>query len=103
MGKLPIIESVLKRLADDLGVHAFVIADHWDDDTATAVASPQLTSQLVYFCRSNADDETLFDFELETAPENPIERIYDVAGRGSRVTYEELRDVVRKHLSHVSK
>ncbi len=103
MDKLPIITDALKRLAADLGVHAFVIADHWKDDhAATAIASPQNPSQLVYFCQSDLDDDTLFDYELETAPVNPNERIYDIAARGSRITYEELREIARKHLDAAS-
>lgn len=103
MSKLPFITDALQRLAADLGAHAFIVADHWaDDDAATAIASPQNTSQLIYFCQSDLDDDTLFDYELETAPLNPNDRIYDVAGGGSRVTYGELLQVARKHLDAVS-
>lgn len=103
MDKLPFIKDTLQRLAADFGTHAFVIADHWKaDDAAVAIASPQDTSQLVYFCQSDLGDELLFDYELETAPQNPNGQIYDVAGRGSRVPYDELREIVRKHLDAVS-
>ncbi len=103
MSKLPLITDALQRLAADLGAHAFVLTDHWeDDDAATAIASPRNTSQLIYFCQSDLDDDTLFDYELETAPLNPNDRIYDVAGRGSRVTYEELREIARRHLEAVN-
>ena len=99
MNKLPIITDALKRLAADLGTHAFVLADYWKaDEAATAIASPKESSQLIYFCQSDLEGEPLFDYELETAPANPNESIYDVAGRGSRVTYEELREIARQHL-----
>lgn len=99
MEKSPAIRSTLARLATDLGRGAFVIADHWEDDhIATAIASPHDTSQLVYFCQAALDDDGLFDYELEIAPSKPAERRYDVAGRGTRVTYAELLEVARAHL-----
>ncbi len=103
MAKLPIITDTLERLAADLGVHAFVISDNWKDDhTATAITSRQDTSQQVYFCQSGSEDNTLFDYELETAPVNARERLYDVVGTGSGVMYEELREIARKHLDVAS-
>lgn len=103
MDKLPIITATLKRLAADLGAHTFVISDNWKDDhAANAIASLRDTSQLVYFCQSDLDDDTLFDFELETAPVKASELLYHFAGTGSRVTYEELREIARKHLGAVS-
>lgn len=103
MDKLPFITDALQRLAADLGANAFVVADHWkEDDATTAIASPRNASQLIYFCQSDLEDDTLFDYELETAPANPNDRIYDVAGRGARVAYEQLREIVRKHLEVAS-
>lgn len=99
MEKSAAIRNALKRLGEDLGRHSFVIADHWEDDRiAIAVAASRDTSQLVYFCQSESDDDILFDYELEIAPAKQTNKQYEVAGRGRRVNYEELREIVREHL-----
>lgn len=92
------ILSVLDRLAQRLGKDAFVIADHWPQDLcAIGVASTGDARVLAYIsCFGNAAEQ--FDIELELPSVPGDDFPYQVAGRASHLSFDELATAVAEHL-----
>jgi hypothetical protein len=97
--KDPAIKGILGRLWSRLGADAFVVVDHWESDLrATGIANSRNLSLLVYIsCYGEAPDR--FGYELELPPPNGADSTYQVAGRGSDVSFDELAAVVAQHLN----
>ncbi len=94
--KDPSILDMLGRLRAALGTDAFDIVDHWPSDLiAVGIASPQNHHVLVYI--GVFDDGYYAELELPPAPSD--DSLYEVAGRHSGLGFEQLVDVVAKHLS----
>src|SRR5689334_22637039 len=102
MGELrdkdPAIVAVLDRLRSRFGPDAFVLADHWEPDLcAVDIASPRDPGVLVYIsCYGERPGR--FGYELELPPLPGSEALYQVAGRGEGLTFEELVGIVGRHL-----
>lgn len=98
--KDPIILAALDRLWSRLGSSAFVLADHWESDLcAVGIASPHDPGVLVYIS-CYGEPPGRFGYELELPPSPGDDFPYRVAGTGSDVSFEELADVVARHLRH---
>jgi hypothetical protein len=98
LDKAPEIIEALDRLRDCLGSDAFVLADHWEIDLcAIGIASPANLGVLAYIS-CYGEQPGRFNYELELPPEPGSEQEYEVAGRGFDVPFEELAEIVRKHL-----
>ena len=96
LDKDPVIVRTLDRLWTRLGPDAFDVVDHWEDDPiAVGIASPRNHGMLAYLA---AYDDG-FHVELETPPVPGDDFPYQVAGRHSDLNFEQLVDVVRKHLA----
>lgn len=92
------IVTVLDRLWSRLGPYAFVVADHWEADLcAVGIASPRNTGVLVYIS-TYAEPTGCFGYELELPRPPGDDMPYQVAGRGSGVSFEELAAIVAGHL-----
>jgi hypothetical protein len=99
LDKDPAIIAVLDRLRSRLGPAAFVLADHWEPDLcAVGIASPHDPGVLVYIS-TYAEPPGCFGYELELPSPPGSDELYDVAGRGSGLSFEELVGVVTGHLS----
>lgn len=97
--KDPSILEVLDRLRSRLGEEAFVIADRWEADLfAVGIAAPHDLGVLVYISTYGYLPER-FGYELELPPEPGDDFPYRVAGRGAKVSFEELACVVANHLN----
>ena len=91
------IAATLERLRKELGADAFDIIDHWNSDrAAVGIASPRNHQVLVYI--STAYDDGFYA-ELEIPPAPGGNSIYQVAGRYSGLTYNQLVDIVTEHLA----
>jgi hypothetical protein len=96
------ILAVLDQLWSRLGVDAFVLADHWEPDMfAVGIASPRDLRVLVYIS-TYQEAEGRFGYELELPPPPDDEVQYQIAGRGSGVSYEDLAVVIASHLKHAT-
>jgi hypothetical protein len=96
--KEPAILDVLRRLQSRFGSGAFVVADHWEQDLcAVGIADPCEPGLLVYISIFG-EEVGRFGYELELPPPPGCETPYQVAGRGSGLSFEELTRVVAKHL-----
>lgn len=91
------ILTLLARLQADLGANAFDIVDHWESDLC-AIGLGMPSDHTILVCVStygHPDGE--YDYELENAPETKGD-VYSVAGRAAATTYDELTDIIKKHL-----
>ncbi len=94
--KDPRILDMLRKLRAALGTDAFDIVDHWHSDLiAVGIASPKNHHVLIYI--GIFDDG--YYAELELPPTRSDDSLYEVAGRNSGLGFEQLVDVVAKHLS----
>jgi hypothetical protein len=93
------IHAVLNRLWARLGADAFVVTDHWDADLyAIGISSPHNRGVLVYIsCYGTQPGRYGYELELPAQTDAPP---YQVAGRSSDVSFEELARVVADHLKH---
>ena len=102
LDKDPAIIAALDRLWSSLGPDAFVQADHWEPDLcAVGIASPRDPGVLVYIS-CFGEPQGRFGYELELPPPPGSDDLYEVAGRGDGVTFEELASVAKAHLSRAS-
>lgn len=98
LDKDPNILAVLDGLRSSLGQLSFCINDHWQADAyAIGIASPFDPRVLIYIS-TDADSPERYSFELELPARPGNEFPYEVAGRGSEVTFEEILQVVKQHL-----
>ncbi|MGK3988334.1 hypothetical protein WME99_35155 [Sorangium sp. So ce136] len=81
----------------DLQRRGWSIVDHWEADTcAIGIARASEPRRLVYV--STFDKEYgMYDYECELAS-GPAAADYTIAGRGEGVTYDELLEVLARHL-----
>ena len=99
LDKDPAIFDVLDRLRLRLGSDCFVVTDHWEPDLcAVGISSPSNPGVLVYISTYN-ESPNRYGYELETPPPAGSDALYEVAGRGSDISFEELANVVADHLS----
>lgn len=93
------IHAVLAKLWARLGSDAFVVTDHWDSDiSAIGISSPHNRGVLVFIsCYGNLPGR--YGYELELPPKTD-DFPYEVVGRSSDVSFEELARVVADHLKH---
>jgi hypothetical protein len=91
------IHAVLNHLWARLGPEAFVVTDHWDTDlSAIGISSPHNRGVLVYIsCYGNQSGRYGYELEL---PALTDDFPYQVAGRSSDVSFEELARVIAAHL-----
>jgi hypothetical protein len=98
LDKDPAIIAVLDRLRSRLGPDTFVLADHWESDLcAVGIASPRDPGVLVHIS-TYAEPPECFGYELELPPPPCSDALYQVAGRGSGLSFDELASVVAGHL-----
>ncbi|MGO9273904.1 MAG: hypothetical protein ACLQOO_27295 [Terriglobia bacterium] len=89
--------GMLARLEKRLGRGAFQIVDHWEGDLdAIGVADPCNRELLAYIAVYASDD---FYVELELPPQPGSELPYSVAGQFRPATFDELAQIVAKHLA----
>lgn len=93
------IHAVLEQLWRRLGPDAFVVTDHWVSVlNAIGISSPHNLGVLIFIhCDENLPGR--FGYELEL-PSQTDDFPYQVAGRASDVSFEELVRVVADHLKH---
>jgi hypothetical protein len=97
------LTELVDRLRRDFPPGAFDMVNHWEDLTATDLARPDNHRVLVYIAvmYDRASDPLpglgRYFFECET-PDDEEELGYRVAATGDRVTYEQLRRAVARHL-----
>ena len=93
-------DAVLKFLSSlehRLGRGTFQIVDHWKSDLdAIGVAHPRNRELLAYIAAYGPED---FYVELELPPEHGSELPYSVAGQFRSLTFDEVAQIVAKHLS----
>lgn len=91
------IHAALEQLWARLGSDAFVVTDHWDSDLcAIGISSPRNRGVLVFIsCYGNQPGRYGYELEL---PAQTDDFPYQVAGRASDVSFEELARVVAHHL-----
>ena len=89
---------LLSRLHADLGTNAFDLVDHWESDLcAIGLGMPSDQTTLVYVSTYGHPDGD-YDYELEKAAKT-LDDVRSVVGRGAATTYDELADIIRKHLN----
>jgi hypothetical protein len=89
--------KLLSRLQYRLGGGRFQIVDHWESDLdAIGVAHPRNRELLAYIAAYGPED---FYVELELPPEHGSELPYSVAGQFRSLTFDEVAQIVAKHLS----
>lgn len=94
--KDPRILDMLRKLRAALGTDAFDVVDHWHTDLiSVGIASPKNHHVLTYI--GIFDDG--FYAELELPPSRSDDSLYKVDGRHSGLEFEQLVDVIAKHLS----
>jgi hypothetical protein len=99
MTKDPSLDRLIARLRADLGPDTFDIVDHWDGDRhATGFAAPRDHRVLAYVSVLSNDTDAIF-VERELPPEPGSDLPYQTVGNSSAITYDELVDILRKHLS----
>jgi hypothetical protein len=98
LDKDPTILAALERLRSRFGSDAFVIADHWEADLcAVGIASPRDPGVLAYIsCDAEHPGHFGYELELPAAPGDDFP--YQVARRGSGLSFDELADVIARHL-----
>jgi len=93
------IITVLKRLRSRLGRKAFVIQNRWNDRLAIGIESPFHAGVMIYIATNPQDNGYLYyELEIPSKPDNPVS--FDVVGRGSVKSFEELVEIVAKHLRY---
>ena len=96
-GKHRSLDQLVTRLHADLGPGFFDIVDHWEADAcATGLAAPA-NHQILVYVSTYPPESGLYNYECEVPPAQQGD-IYDLAGRGWDVDYEQLHEVVRAHL-----
>jgi hypothetical protein len=92
------IIMVLQNLYKWMGPNAFVIYDHWGHDkSAIGIASPQNHSVLVYISTFGTP-KNHYNVRLELPPKLDSDFPYTEAGKYDTLNFEELVDIIRKHL-----
>lgn len=90
------LRGMLARLDQRLGRGTFQIVDHWESDLdAIGVAHPRNRELLAYIAACGCDE---FYVELEL-PHARSELPYSVAGTFRSLTFDDLADIVAKHLA----
>jgi hypothetical protein len=90
------IWQLVGALAGRLDAHQFQIIDHWDADLfAIGIARADEPARLVYVSTYQQPPEH-YAFECE---EPHREQEYGVGKRADKVTFDQLVDVIRRHLS----
>lgn len=97
--KDPAIVRVVERLRADLGAGYFVEVPYWEADLlAVGLGRPDDPDVLVYVAVGMDDDG--FHVECETPVVAGEEELpYRLAWRGENVSYDEVREAVRRHLA----
>ncbi|KYF74646.1 hypothetical protein BE15_05160 [Sorangium cellulosum] len=81
----------------DLQRRGWSIVDHWEGDTcAIGIARASELRRLVYVSTFDKECDK-YDYECELAS-GPAATDYATTGRGEGVTYDELLEVLIKHL-----
>jgi hypothetical protein len=92
------ILMVLLKLYKRMGPNAFVIYDHWGHDkSAIGITSPQNHGVLVYISTFGTP-ENYYNVRLELPMKQNSDFPYTAAGKYKGLDFEELVDVIRKHL-----
>ncbi len=92
------IIMVLQKLYKRMGPYAFVIYDHWGHDkNAIGITSPQNHGVLVYISTFGIP-KNYYNVRLELPPKRDSEFPYTEAGKYEGLDFEELVDIIRKHL-----
>ena len=92
------IVMVLFKLYKRMGLNAFVIYDHWGHDKkAIGITSPQNHGVLVYISTFGAAEND-YNVRLELPQKQDTDFPYTEAGKYNGLGFEELVDVIRKHL-----
>jgi len=92
------ILCLLELLGTRLGSGAFDVVDHWEADAcAVGVASPRDHGVLAYLSTFGLPAGRYY-LELECPPRSGDEAPYEVAGRFTALEFEELVDIVARHL-----
>jgi hypothetical protein len=89
---------LLSRLQADLGTNAFEIVDHRGSGLC-AIGLGMPSDQTTLVCVSTyGHPDSDYDYEIEKAAKT-VDDVRSVVGRGAATTYDELADIIRKHLN----
>ena len=96
--KDPSISKVLLKLYERMGLNAFVIYDYWGNDkNAIGITSPQNHGILVYISTFRTPQD-YYNVRLELPPTQNSDFPYTDAGKLDGLNFEELVNVICKHL-----
>jgi hypothetical protein len=98
MEKDQVIIELIEALRTALGKDQFVIADHWEADTASiGIASPH-NHQVLAYISTFGESPGKFSLELEAPLTDPCtDSEYEVAGSHESIDFEALTEIVRIH------
>ncbi len=92
------IKKTIIRLYKRLGKGFFILYDHWGDDkTAIGICSPQNYKRLVYISTYDTPINH-FNVRLELPPVENSNLPYTDAGKFYAISFEELVEIIKKHL-----
>jgi hypothetical protein len=96
--KEPAILDVLDRLRTRLGLEAFHVADLYQRCRDSVDIYHPRDHHLVVYITCRGEVPGRFGYQLELPPRDDGNELYEVAGRGFDVDFEELATVVARHL-----
>jgi len=92
------IRDVVRAMRTELGSTAFDIADHWEmDRCAIGLCNRSDASRLVYICTFRLPRDK-YDVDLDVASSVDDDVPYMTVDSYRKVTFDELVEIVRKHL-----